>query len=97
MKSKTFRNMAAHWQLYLMVLPALIYLILFSYKPMYGLIIAFKDYSFKAGIWGSRWVGFDNFRRLFESYWFPLLFSKIRCLSAFSLCYSDSLCLSCSH
>jgi putative aldouronate transport system permease protein len=91
MKSKTFRNMAAHWQLYLMVLPALIYLILFSYKPMYGLIIAFKDYSFKAGIWGSRWVGFDNFRRLFESYWFPLILKNTLSISFLTLLFGFPL------
>ena len=50
------QNIAAvkrHWQLYLMLLPALIYIILFAYKPMYGVLIAFQDYSLKKGVWGS--------------------------------------------
>ena len=41
----------------------------FAYKPMYGIIIAFKDYSMRKGITGSPWSGFDNFQRLFSSYW----------------------------
>lgn len=65
-------EMKKRWQLYLLLLPALIYLLGFVYKPMYGIIIAFKDYSFRAGIWGSKWIGFDNFERLFDSYWFPV-------------------------
>ena len=62
---KRLRKIAVHWQLYVMVLPALIYLIIFSYKPMYGLVIAFKDYNFRKGIWGSDWCGLDNFKYLF--------------------------------
>lgn len=59
------------WQLYLMILPALVYIIIFAYKPMYGILIAFKDFSIRKGVWGSDWVGFENFTRVFSSYWFP--------------------------
>ncbi len=61
------------WQLYLMFLPALIYVILFCYKPMYGVIIAFQDYKIRKGISGSEWVGLEHFIRLFKSYWFPII------------------------
>ncbi len=61
------------WQLYLMFLPALVYVILFCYKPMYGIIIAFKEYKIRKGIWGSEWVGLEHFERLFKSYWFPII------------------------
>ena len=61
------------WQLYLMLLPAIAYLLLFHYKPIYGIIIAFKDFSPRKGILGSDWVGFENFERLFNSYWFPII------------------------
>lgn len=53
--------------LYLMILPGLFMLILFRYLPMGGLVIAFKDYSFRRGIWGSEWVGFENFRFVFNN------------------------------
>lgn len=49
----------------LMALPGLIFLLVFAYMPMAGLVIAFKDYRFADGILGSAWVGFDNFRFLF--------------------------------
>jgi putative aldouronate transport system permease protein len=49
----------------LMALPGIVLLFVFAYLPMAGLIIAFKDYRFADGLWGSAWVGFDNFRFLF--------------------------------
>jgi putative aldouronate transport system permease protein len=51
--------------LLLMCLPALAMLFVFNYLPMFGLIIAFKDYRFARGIWGSEWVGLNNFRFIF--------------------------------
>ena len=51
-----------------MDVPAVVYLLLFNYKPMYGIIIAFKNYSMRKGIMGSPWIGFANFQRLFSSY-----------------------------
>lgn len=53
--------------LYLMVLPAVLYFILFSYIPMLGILFAFKNYNYADGILRSPWVGFDNFRFLFVS------------------------------
>ncbi len=52
--------------LYLMLIPAIIYFIIFNYAPMYGILIAFKDFSFKKGIWGSDWIGLENFRYMFQ-------------------------------
>lgn len=52
---------------YLMVLPVLVWLFLFSYKPLYGIVIAFKKYSPGLGIMGSPWIGFDNFTAFFRS------------------------------
>ena len=51
---------------YLLVLPVLIYLFLFCYKPMYGIIIAFQRYRPTLGFDRSPWVGFDNFVRFFK-------------------------------
>ncbi len=56
------------WPLYLMLLPCIIYYILICYVPMGGITLAFKDYSFKKGIWGSPWVGFRYFKTFFTSY-----------------------------
>lgn len=52
-------------------MPAILYYVIFHYIPMYGMIIAFKDYRFNAGIWNSPWVGFSTFQHLMslESFW----------------------------
>ena len=55
--------MRKYWPVYALFVPVVIYYILFHYKPMVGVIIAFKNYSFADGIWGSTWVGLKHFRR----------------------------------
>ena len=52
--------------LYLMTLPAIVWVLVFSYYPMYGILIAFKKFSYKEGIWGSPWIGLQNFEFLFH-------------------------------
>lgn len=64
MHKKNIFNFKENWQLWLMVLPLLIWLALFSYKPLYGMMIAFKDYSPFKGIAESEFVGLENFRTL---------------------------------
>ena len=61
--------MRKNWQLYLMALPAMVLLFCFAYMPMGGLVIAFKRYNFKDGIWGSPWIDpiFKNFEILFKN------------------------------
>lgn len=85
MQNKQIKKITKHWQLYLMILPAVLYLILFQYKPMYGVVIAFKDFNMRAGILGSEWIGFENFSRLFNSYWFPIIMKNTLTLSILSL------------
>lgn len=82
------RRKDIHWQLWLMMVPAIVYMLLFVYKPMGGVLIAFQDYSLKKGIWGSEWVGFDNFTRLFKSYWFPIILKNTLTISLLSLILS---------
>lgn len=55
----------------LMFVPAIIYYIIFHYIPIYGIQIAFKSYRFDLGIWGSPWIGFENFKTLLHtgSFW----------------------------
>lgn len=55
------------WQLWLLVLPAVVFFLVFHYAPMYGLVIAFKRYSVSKGIWESPWVGLMHFKRFFNS------------------------------
>ena len=68
---KFFHNMAYDFRrnkaLLVMVLPIVVYLLVFAYAPMFGAIIAFKSYNFSLGILGSPWVGFNNFRFFFMS------------------------------
>ena len=82
---KKFRKLLNNWQLYVMVLPALIYIILFVYKPMYGVQIAFRNFTFKGGITGSDWVGLAQFERLFASYWFPIIIKNTLTISFLNL------------
>lgn len=79
------KQIKARWQLYLMAVPALLVLLIFSYKPMYGIVIAFKKFSLSKGYLGSPWVGWDNFKRLFSSYWFPVIFKNTLTLSLLDL------------
>lgn len=69
---KTFFK-EGHWSLTSMLIPAVILFIIFSYIPMFGIVVAFKDLKFSQGIWGSAWNGFDNFEFLFRSNSFMLL------------------------
>lgn len=82
---KNLKRIGRCWQLYVLMLPALVYIVLFAYKPMYGILIAFKDYSMKKGILASPWVGFKNFERLFSSYWFPIILKNTLTISLLSL------------
>ena len=84
-KRSLMMRLLARWQLYLMSLPAIIAVLIFSYKPMYGIIIAFKDFRLNLGYFDSPWVGFENFKRLFSSYWFPIILKNTLTLSILSL------------
>ena len=57
-------------QFYLMILPALVYVLIFNYGPLYGVQIAFKNFKGSLGITGSPWVGFKNFTDFFHGYYF---------------------------
>ena len=72
-KEKTTKKAGVSWQLrmwksryyYLMLLPAVVYVLIFCYAPMGGLQIAFKNYKVSLGMWGSKWIGFRNFTDFF--------------------------------
>lgn len=91
-EKSSFRYRAAKdWKrnrsLYLLVLPVLIFYIMFHYKPMYGAIIAFKDYTPRLGVSGSPWVGLENFSRFFKSIYFVRLIKNTILLSLYNLIF----------
>lgn len=66
-KGKKKNVLKEYWPLYLMMFPALLYLLINNYIPMAGMVIAFKKLNFAKGIWASPWAGLDNFKFLFAS------------------------------
>ena len=65
-KGKFISNIKKYKYTYLLILPALIYMIIFAYLPLCGIVLAFKDFNIFDGIWRSKWVGFDNFVQIFK-------------------------------
>ena len=86
-RSGTWKRISRNWGLYLLLLPALVLLILFAYKPMYGVVIAFKNYKNSLGILGSPWAEplFKNFQRFFNSYQCETTIRNTLRLSLYSL------------
>ena len=72
----TLKRMRANYFLYIFLLPAVVYLGVFAYGPMYGIQIAFKNFKASKGIWDSAWVGFKYFEAFFDSPRFWLLIKK---------------------
>jgi putative aldouronate transport system permease protein len=77
------KNKAIYW----MALPVVLYFLLFKYVPMYGAIIAFKDFTVGQGIWGSDWVGFKHFSDFFNSYYFWRILGNTLILSLYQLLF----------
>lgn len=82
---QTLKKILKDWQLYLFLLPAFVYFLIFHYYPMYGVQIAFKDYIAAKGIWGSEWIGFDHFERFFNSYYFWRLMKNTLIINVYQL------------
>lgn len=81
------RDWIRNRSLYVMVIPVLLFYLLFHYKPMYGAIIAFKDYTPALGVAKSPWVGFANFTRFFKSVYFVRLIKNTILLSVYNLIF----------
>jgi putative aldouronate transport system permease protein len=77
-----------HKYLYLMILPVVIYYALFHYVPMYGALIAFKDYRVAQGFLESPWVGFKHFQSFFDSYYFGRLLKNTLLLNVYQLLFA---------
>ncbi len=81
------KDFQRNWSLYLLVIPVIIFYAIFMYKPMYGAIIAFMDYTPAKGVSGSDWVGFANFTRFFSSPYFVRLLRNTILLSVYSIVF----------
>ena len=79
------KSFSRHWQLYLVMLPALLYFFVFKYVPMASAVIAFKDYNVVQGVWGSPWVGFKYFNLFFTNPVFWTLIKNTLGLSLYAL------------
>ncbi len=85
-KKQSFRDyMKGHYDLYLLLLPAVLYAVIFLYIPMYGVIMAFQDYSPAKGILGSSFVGLKHFQKFFSTYMAKEIISNTVILSGYSL------------
>lgn len=76
-----------YWFLYMLVLPGFIFMAVFDYGPMYGIQLAFKKYSPKAGVWGSQWIGLGNFQRMISDPNFIRAFKNTIIINAYHLIF----------
>lgn len=80
-----FYRLSLQYQKQLMVIPAIVFLIVFSYIPMYGIIIAFKHYKASEGIWGSSWIGLEHFSVFLKSSYLQVVLTNTLKISLSSL------------
>ncbi|OON91422.1 MAG: sugar ABC transporter permease [Epulopiscium sp. Nele67-Bin001] len=93
-KSRAVEIIQHNWRLWVLMFPLMTWLLLFAYKPMYGLIIAFQDYNLFRGMSGSDWVGLENFVDLFVgsgSMYFWRAFKNTIIISLYSLIFTFPL------
>ena len=86
-KELILKNLKKNLWLYVMFFPVIVYYILFKYAPMFGIVIAFKDYNAFKGIWASPWVGFEHFVNFFESPYFWRLIRNTFLISFYGLIF----------
>lgn len=79
------KALKSHWQLYLLGIPFIIYLVVFNYTPLYGIVIAFKNFKPYLGVFGSEWVGLEHFIRFFTTNAFDVVVPNTIILSMYSL------------
>ncbi|WP_258525714.1 sugar ABC transporter permease [Paenibacillus sp. YN15] len=85
--NRRLRPFRLNAMLYVLLLPGLVYFTLFKYVPMGGILIAFKDYRLTEGVWGSPWVGLDNFRMFFEGVYFAELLGNTIMIAFYKLVF----------
>lgn len=90
-KRKLGKSVKKYWDLYLLLIPVVLYFVIFKYLPMYGLQIAFKDFNFRKGYWGSPWVGFEHFEHFLTSYNFWQIIYNTVSISVLTLIFTFPL------
>ena len=91
LKARLRKDMIENGGAYVLALAVLAYYIIFHYKPMGGLVIAFKNYVPRKGIWGSSWVGLKYFQEFFTSYYFERVVRNTLVISVSSLLFAFPL------
>ena len=84
-KGYAWNKFKSSWQLQLMLVLPLLYIIIFHYGPMYGIQIAWRNYRARDGIWGSAWVGWKNFQEFFAYYKWKTLVKNTLAISFYQL------------
>lgn len=82
---RLWQRICRHWQAYVFLALPLIYLLVFHYYPMTGIQLAFKDFVYRRGIWGSPWVGLRNFSKFFSSFMFARVVRNTISISLYSI------------
>lgn len=80
-----WKKIRTSWQLYVFLIPAILFIVIYRYGPMYGLQLAFKDYQIKEGILGSPWTGLKHFIRFFTYFRFKQIFFNTLILAFYKL------------
>jgi len=84
-RTSAWTSIRSEWDLYLLLVPGICFLLLFKYTPMYGISIAFQDFNIFDGMAASPWVGFEHFERLFTSSDFSLVLRNTVIISLLKL------------
>ena len=87
-RKENLKLVKRNYQLYFFLIPAVVFIAVFMYFPLYGLQIAFKNYRSGLGIWGSEWVGLKWFEQFFNSPNFSMLLANTLIISIYSLVVS---------
>ncbi len=97
-KLKKYKNLELikNWKYYVMCLPVIILFFLFAYLPLPGIVLAFKSYTITGGIWGSPWVGLENFKVFFQGSDIWRVTRNILLLNTLTICLSTFLNVACA-
>jgi putative aldouronate transport system permease protein len=84
-RAKLGQRIVRHWQIYVFLFLPIAYLLVFAYYPMTGIQLAFKQFNYKLGIWGSPWVGVQNFVKFFQSFMFERVIRNTLTISLYAI------------
>lgn len=87
-RGRLLKDVVRNKYIYLMLVPVVAYYLVFHYGPMYGALMAFQDYSPTKGIWGSQWIGFENFTTFFSSVYFQRLIRNTLAINIIELFFA---------